>query len=230
MAAEDVSEVSAPVQLAPLLSLYADEGDFTLRLDGSPLAQKVGPEIIRLLSGNGGRRLTILTPTDTKIFKLNGATHASFPSAPAPSATSPIDSEVEDSSIPEPTDQTHPRPRVPAKTRIQQDMSAPPSPELAEEEAEEIQRIRAEEREAERLRKEMEAANRADPNLPPLPTEEEEEAAQAPRVRRRASRPEPSTAAETPCGRCFGAGQLDGGGACPVCHGKGSHQLYGRRR
>lgn len=95
----------------------------------------------------------------------------------------------------------------------------------------EFERFVEEEREAERVRKEMDAANNAQVKFPA----DSEEEAEAVAPKRGPGRPKKTPEAmvkgpESECGRCFGAGKIEGGGQCPVCRGKGSIGKWGRGR
>lgn len=109
--------MSEPVQLAPMLAVYEDDGEFTVRVSDSPLAKSVSPQVIKAIGeATGARKLTLVTPTDTKVFKFGAK--VSSPRTP---------SVIAQPATPEP-----------AKSPPQQvaDPSAPPSAEMAEYEAE----------------------------------------------------------------------------------------------
>lgn len=202
--------VPIPFQLSPLIAIYEDETDFTIRTSDSALAKLISPAVIKLLDGRA-RKLTLITPTDTKVFKLaSGAPLApsahSAPSAPAPDHPG--------QTAPPPN---VPAPPLPASARISQDLSAPPAPELADEHLAELAR----QREEEAAQAEQQQLNSQSPDLP----------ADSPSAPRKRSHERPKPAAlPTACGRCLGSGALEGGGACPVCHGKGSVAHWGRAR
>lgn len=177
--------MSDPVQLAPMLSIYEDDGEITMRTSDSPISKQVSAKVISLIQEMAKpRKVTLITPTDTKVFKFAPAaqTTQSEPSAP-------------------------PTPPIRARERIVQDESAPPAPEIADEFEKELQE-----------QEKAEAEIKEEANVEEMP------------VRKRAKqRPEPSSELQSTCGRCFGTGALEGGGACPVCRGKGSIAHYGRR-
>jgi hypothetical protein len=187
--------MSEAVQIAPLLSLFSDDGEFTLRVDDSPLAKVIAPSVIKAIGEQErARKLTLLTPTDTKIFKFDGK-HKARPQEPV--------------EVPE-----HPQ-RPVRPLIIEQDDSAPPSPELVALDAEQQEAIRAQ-REIERL----------NGSVVQMPSQEE------PTTSRRVKRPtgdEKGKNPPAPCGGCQGAGTRPGGGACPVCRGTGQIAHFGRR-
>jgi len=204
--------VTTPIQLTPTLAIFEDDGEFTVRVNDSPLAKSLTPALLKAIGdATDARKLTLLTPTDTKIFKLNGKGPVQAP--PAPESTTKA-------AIPNP-------PNVPTPSRISQDLSAPPAPELAEEAIDEYDRAMEEARKAEEEQREMERLNRQSVDLPePTPDTEPDS---RPTVRKR-DRSRPAPAPTSTCGRCGGAGMLDGGGACPVCQGRGQIAKWGSRR
>lgn len=202
-----------PVQLAPMLAVYEDDGEFTMRVADSALAKTVTPVVLKAIGEySKARKLTLITPTDTKVFKFGGGVSQGIlpPGSPATSGAS----------TPEPR-----QPFPKASQRIIQDSSAPPAPELVEEEFIDAENQRAldEAAQAEKLQQQM-----ARENSRPVEFQPEPEEVQEPRPRKRTPRPEPVPNAA--CGRCGGAGALDGGGTCPVCQGKGAISHYGRGR
>lgn len=189
-----------PVQIAPLLSVFSDDGEFTLRVDGSELSKLLTPQITAAIGQTSkARKLTLLTPTDTKIFKFNGN------QAPLPGPAIPSTDRVTITTPPKPS--------------IVQDFSAPPSPEIAAEAVDEFDRTIAEQQKAEQEMRQAERFAKADPGL-------EQEEVPAPRKR---AKERPTPLSSTTCGRCSGAGVLDGGGTCPVCQGQRAIPHYGRR-
>jgi len=103
---------SIPIQLAPMLAVYEDDGEFTLRVSDSSLAKSVSANVIKAIGETAGaRKLILVTPTDTKVFKFGDK---------KPS----IDNKVV---------QMEPK-KVPVHQI--QDPSAPPSPEIEEYERE----------------------------------------------------------------------------------------------
>lgn len=195
-----------PVQLAPMLAVYEDDGEFTMRVADSALAKTVTPVVLKAIGESAkARKLTLITPTDTKVFKFGGG--------PAP----PVQQL--------PTTVASPPPK--ARERIVQDSSAPPAPEIVEEEFIDAENQRAldEAAEAERLQQQMTRENSRQVDFQ-QPVEDEVQ--EAPRTRKRTPRPEP--VANAACGRCGGQGALEGGGTCPVCQGRGAIAHYGRGR
>jgi hypothetical protein len=186
--------MSNPTQLAPMIALYEDEGDFTLRVSDSTLAKSTSVALLKEIgAAHGARKLTLITPTDTKVFKFTaGAVNGTSP-APSPAATAAP---------------TAARPIPPAQA---QDQSAPPSPELVEYEAEIAEATRVQ---AEIDRENGKAVKFDEPTPEPAPA----------RKRERAPRP---AGTPTSCGRCSGAGTIQGGGTCPVCKGAGSVAKWG---
>lgn len=74
-----------PVQLAPMLAVYEDEGEFTLRISDSPLAKIVSPQVIKAIGESvKARKLTLITPTDTKVFKFDAREVADAPNSDTP--------------------------------------------------------------------------------------------------------------------------------------------------
>lgn len=192
--------MSDPVQVIPFLSAFSDDGEFTVRVDDSPLAKVIAPAIIKVIGQeNGARKLTLLTPSDTKIFKFGNGSSKSIASPGPEPLLSPA------------------RPTGPARPVIEQDLSTPPSPETAE--------YDAEMREAMRLQREIEKQNSEEVQFP----ETEETPSDKPPVRRKRS-PRPESAPSSTCGRCAGEGKLLGGGTCPVCRGRGSVAHFGRAK
>ena len=201
--------MNEPVQLIPALTLLEDGGEFTLRVSEAKWAGELGRSIISLIGGLGiARKLLIITPTDTKVFKFS----------PAPAKAETQAGEQGDASTPRVE-----APPLKASQRISQDTSAPPSPELVGEYEEELRAQAAAEREIAAQQREM-----AQDALPP--TEDEETVVEMPRKRGRPSKAAAALRAASPCGRCDGGGAIEGGGTCPVCMGKGSIAKWGGRR
>lgn len=197
--------MSDPVQLAPTLAIFEDDGDFTVRVNESPLAKSLTPALLKAIGElTKAKKLTLLTPTDTKIFKLNGNVQSTA-AQPSPSEDVPP--------------QTPPS-RV---RRISQDQSAPPAPEVAEEAIDEYDQALAEAKKAEQEIAHMERSNRQQVDFP----EPEPEPEQTKVRKRDRARPEP--VANSACGRCGGTGDI-GGGACPVCRGRGQIAKWGTGR
>lgn len=130
--------MSEAVQIAPFVSAFSDDGEFTLRVDDSPLAKAIAPMLIKAIGEQErARKLTLLTPTDTKIFKF-GVQNGKAISSNAPTqveTTPPKEAETEPEFI------------------LEQDDNAPPSPELVA--------LDQEQQEAARAAREMERLNRA---------------------------------------------------------------------
>lgn len=195
-----------PIQIIPALTILNDDCDFTVRVGADSWASDLGRQIVSIIGGmNIAKKLTILTPNDTKVFKFNsnpGGVEKGV-ERPRAEAAPPI------------------QPRR-ASERISQDSAAPPAPELVGEWAEEL----AAQQKAEAEVAAMERANKQDA----LPQQEEEQVeAPAPRKRGRSSKVAETIRSATACGRCQGAGVLDGGGQCPVCQGKGGIRKWGTR-
>lgn len=196
-----------PVQITALLSVFADDGEFTLRVDGSELAKILTPQVTRMIGESAtARKLTLLTPTDTKIFKFTPPAGVNDP--PAPQL---------------PTEVIHavPNPAPRARERVIQDFSAPPAPEVAAEDIDEFDQTLKDQQKAEQ---EMRLAEKMVKSDPQLPVEE----SPVPAVRKRTAKERPTPTTVAACGRCTGQGVIDGGGACPVCRGQGSIPHFGR--
>jgi hypothetical protein len=192
--------VSEAVQIVPTLTILEDEGEFTVRVGNQANAAGLAQALVPVISKLGGaRKLTLITPTDIKSFKFNGV-NGNAPLTPAASALGVSPS----------------RPRS-----VIADQGAPPSAEDATAEFEEFVK---QEREAERVAREIETTNQANPRLP---VEEEAASARLKRGRLAKAQVEPAGAS---CGRCQGAGVLPGGGSCPVCRGKGVIAKWGGRK
>jgi hypothetical protein len=127
--------MNAPQQLEAVLAIFEDDGDFTVRVGPQVNAKSISQAVVPLIASLGAKKLLLITPLETKVFKFNGA-----PAAPPVRSAEP----------------------VPRQTRIVQDGGAPPSAEDAAAEFEEY--VRKEE-EAERVLREMDAASKADPQL-----------------------------------------------------------------
>lgn len=113
--------MSEAVQIVPFISAFSDDGEFTLRVDDSSLAKIIAPVLIKAIGDQErARKLTLLTPTDTKIFKFEGKHKPETPEE-----------------IP---------PQRPIRHVIEQDDAAPPSPELValDEEQQEAIRVQRE--------------------------------------------------------------------------------------
>jgi hypothetical protein len=62
-----------------MLAVYEDDGEFTVRLSDSPMAKAWSPQVIQSIGATAGaRKLTLITPTDTKVFKF-GNGHKTVP-------------------------------------------------------------------------------------------------------------------------------------------------------
>lgn len=220
-----------PVQLAPLLAIYEDEGDYTIRVAAGARAKALSSPLVKIIGELGdARKLTFITPLDTRVFRLGGknghqgSAALGNPDAGGEGGESRRAVEAEAGPVHQvPT-------RRPARDRISQDPAAPPSPELVEElEADEATRYAAE-----ALREEQEAvreqraqqrlmAQEAAPPDTPAPDLPEVPA-------RRARQPRQQPVPNSSCGRCVGSGMLDGGGQCPVCRGTGQVAVWGSKR
>ncbi len=179
--------MSAPIQIVPTLTLLEDDGEFTVRVGGQENAAGLAQAIVPLLAKLGARKLLLITPMDTKVFKFDSPSSGNGVASAAP----PV-------------------------RKVIADQGAPPTAEAADAEYE---RYQAEEQETERVAEEQARVAGDDPNLP---AEELSE----PIVReRKKARVLPT---QNPCGRCAGAGALEGGGPCPVCKGTGKIAQWGR--
>lgn len=127
--------VSEPIQIIPTLTILEDDGEFTVRVGGQANAQRLAQAIIPIISSVGARKLLIITPTDTKVYKFD----------------SPVKVPHAGVTIP-----------VPARRQIIQDQGAPPAPETVSEEYAQVLR---EEAEAVKVQGELQAQSGADPNL-----------------------------------------------------------------
>src|SRR5271170_7303314 len=106
-----------------MLAVYEDDGEFTVRTSDSALAKSVTPQVIKAIGESvKARKLILITPTDTKVFKFGGSGHAAGTASTAATPAGPSQPET--------------RPSLPpkARERILQDSSAPPAPEILEEE------------------------------------------------------------------------------------------------
>lgn len=192
--------MSEAVQIVPTLTILEDDGEFTVRVGNQANAAGLAQALVPVISKLGGaRKLTLITPTDIKSFKFNGA------NGDAP-LTSSANNQI-------PSKETSRRIFIP-------DEGAPPSAEDATAEFEEFVK---QEREAERVAREIEITNQANPRL----SVEEETPTPVKRGRTAKAQIE---AAGASCGRCQGAGVLPGGGSCPVCRGKGVIAKWGGRK
>jgi len=192
---------SEPVAIVPFLTACADEGEFTLRVDDSALARAVAPLLLKAIGETeGARKLTLVTPSDLKVYKFNGV-------APPASAEGK-------KGTPAPAEPVSPPPEAPATPQVtlSQDAGAPPAPEIAEYEREMA--------EAARVARLIDQGNAAVVDFPKAPPQEKKRPAPE-------KRPAPVL---NPCGRCQGQGMLEGGGACPVCQGRGVIARFGRQR
>ena len=198
--------MTEPIQLIPALTILEDSGEFTVRIGEARWAADMGRQIVTLIGSTGvARKLVIITPSDTKVFKF--APHAE--TGEATSATRHVTA-------------ASPAPLRPSQ-RISQDTAAPPAPELVGEFEEELARQQKAEAEIAVQQREL----KADPQITP---EAEEGVVEIPKRRGRPSKVEATLKAATFCGRCQGRGTLEGGGTCPVCRGAGSIAHYGRGR
>jgi hypothetical protein len=78
--------VSSPVQIVPTLTILEDEGEFTVRVGSQGNAAAIAQAVVPLLAGLGARKLLLITPMDTKVFKFDGVTSKPESGAnPAPS-------------------------------------------------------------------------------------------------------------------------------------------------
>jgi hypothetical protein len=194
--------MSAPVQIPPTIAMYEDEGDWTVRVGAQDNAKQIAQAVVPLLAGLGARKLLLITPFDTKVYKFDSASAATEKPREKPASVA-----------------------TPArKPVVFQDEGAPPS---AEDASAEFERFVEEEAAAEKVRQEMERTAAADPQLP---AEEEEEAPAKRGPGRPRKTEENIQPSGTVCGRCQGEGTIAGGGACPVCRGKGVIAKWGGRR
>jgi hypothetical protein len=130
--------MSAPVQIPPTIAMYEDEGDWTVRVGAQDNAKQIAQAVVPLLAGLGARKLFLITPFDTKVYKFDS------PNGKASHVSASSDT---------------PRTR---KTVIA-DEGAPPT---AEDAASDFERFVEEEAAAEKVRQEMERTAAADPHLP----------------------------------------------------------------
>lgn len=206
--------MNEPIQLIPALTILEDSGEFTVRIGAEKWATDLGRQIVTLIGSTGvARKLLIITPTDTKVFR--------FDAAKAPDRSSLV-TETKREIASDDVSTVRPATLRPSQ-RISQDTAAPPAPELVGEFEEELARQQKAEAEIAAQQKEL----KADPQITP---EAEEGVVEIPKRRGRPSKVEATLKAATACGRCQGQGSLDGGGACPVCRGAGSIAHYGRGR
>lgn len=202
--------MTEPIQLIPSLTLLEDSGEFTVRIGGEKWAAELGRKLVSIIGEMGiARKLTILTPGDTKVFKFD---------SPVTKALTAFDEATKNIPVEVMRDVLRP------SQRISQDSAAPPAPEIVGELEEEL-------RAQQLAEKEMEAANRLARADAGITDPVEENVVEMPtRKRGRPSKVEASLKTATSCGRCGGGGALEGGGTCPVCRGAGSIAHYGRGR
>jgi len=182
--------MSEPVQVVPFLTACVDEGEFTLRVDDSALAKAVAPLLLKAIGeAEGARKLTLVTPSDLKVYRFNGK--PSTPQAPPQTPEKP-----------------------PPQVTLSQDHGAPPAPEIAD-----YERQMAEAAKMARLMAQQNS------EVVEFPQGEARPAAKKPPPGKKEAQTPPSA-----CGRCRGAGMLEGGGACPVCQGRGVITRFGRQR
>lgn len=196
-----------PTQIIPQITLLEDDGDITIRVGEAKWASELGQAIIKMVTTMGvGKKVLIITPTDTRGFRLS----------PTVSADTVLRKQQEDAAaiaIPGNEAAENPIQALRPSQKISQDFTAPLSPELVAE-------LKAQE-EAER---ELEAQQRELSQDAAPVGEDEDEKVPAPRKRGRPKITELKPLQD--CGRCGGAGALEGGGACPVCRGKGQLAKY----
>lgn len=201
--------MNEPIQLIPALTVLEDGGEFTVRIGEAKWAADLGRQIVTLIGSTGvARKLVIVTPSDTKVFKFDRSAGDAKPATQRAEIDVPLP--------PSP-------PSLKPSQRISQDTAAPPAPELVGEFEEELARQQKAEAEIAAQQKEL----KADPQITP---ETEEGVVEIPKRRGRPSKVEATLKAATACGRCQGQGTLEGGGTCPVCRGAGSIAHYGRGR
>ena len=193
--------MNAPQQLSPTLVLIEDEGDWTVRVGDQANAKQVSQAVVPILATLGAKKLLLITPFDTKVFKFDTPGNGKAPASAG--------------------GRTPAMPEAPRKPVVYQDEGAPPSPEDA---TTDFERFIEEERVAEAKRLEMERLNTADPNLPVV----EEMPANV--VKRAKAPKDQITPAGSSCGRCQGEGTLLGGATCTVCRGKGKIAKWGGRK
>ena len=191
-------------QVPPVLTVVEDGSEYIIQCSKAT-GKRLGALVLSSLQN--ATRVTYTDEMGIKVFKSNGKPVDTLrPPAPVVPPDAPE------------------APKLPAHQRIVQDGSAPPAPELAEEDFE--AQLRQQEAEAADLAR-SEQFNRQQAIVEEAPAEEPE-----PAVRRRA--PRNLDVGGSICGRCAGAGQImaESGmtGACPVCKGKGSIQAWGRGR
>jgi hypothetical protein len=196
--------MSEPVQVVPFLTACVDEGEFTLRVDDSALAKAVAPLLLKAIGeAEGARKLTLVTPSDLKVYKFNGRGVAPPASAEGKKGTPAL------------AEPASPPPDVPAtRVSISQDLGAPPAPEIAD-----YERQMAEAAKMARLMAQQNS------EVVEFPQGDAKLAPKKPPVGKKEAASPPSA-----CGRCRGAGMLEGGGACPVCQGRGVITRFGRQR
>jgi hypothetical protein len=220
--------MSEPVQLAPLLAIYEDDGDYTIRVGDGAHARSLSQPLVKLIGDLGGaRKLTFITPMDTRVFKLGGSNGSSANGQENSSANGELRGHE-----PVQYERTEPRPLPPrpVRERISQDWAAPPSPELVAE----LEQDEAGREAAEALRQEQQDALevRAQQRLmaqEPTPADTPPPEIPEP-PQRRQRQPRQSPVANATCGRCQGAKIIEGGGTCPVCRGEGSTYKWGTKR
>jgi len=221
-------------QISPVLTVIADGDEYVIQV-----SKAVGKRLGAIILGQipDATRVTFMDESGVKVFrnsspkKVSGipgkATQPAYKDEPDTedlpgSSESP---EVIDSpDIPEPSHPSHSLP--PASQRIFQDSSAPPAPELVEEEYQAV--LRQEEIDARELAR-QEQLNRQNPVPKELQNAEPTEPP-APRKRE----PRELVTDNSVCGRCEGTGQITNeagfSGACMVCKGKGTVKAWGRGR
>lgn len=207
--------MSEITKVPSVLTVVEDGGEYVIRAHRE-IGEAMAKTILSQLKE--AYRVTYITDTDMKVFRAEKGSNAGQTVRPVAEAQTPSPKK-------EPISAPVPHEPVPASRRIIQDESAPPSPELVEENYEAM--MRQQEREAQELAR-QDQFNRQQA-VPPEAVEEEAPVAETPRKRTRNI-----ATPGSPCGRCGGGGSVmcDDGvtGACPVCQGKGQIQTWGRGR
>ena len=205
-----------PTQVPSILTVIEDGTEYIIRAV-SERGKQLARTVTTLLPE--ATKITLVTDTDVKVFKneINKVPPLKKPVLVISQSEESPDSQEED------IEEISAASPIPASKRIIQDLNAPPSAELVEEDYE--AELRRQEAEAANIQK-IEKLNKQSA----IPSQTEELPEEAPRVRKKQNIPAVSG---SECGRCGGAGVLLAGDVevpCNVCKGKGTVQAWGRQR
>lgn len=200
-------------QVAPILTVIEDAGEYILQAR-SPIGKRLGSLVLGAIAD--ATRVTYTDETGIKVFK-NTAPRGQNGAQTHPPAAIPSPPETPEALPPS-------RPALPPSKRIFQDGAAPPAAELVEEDYR--AQLAAQEAEQRALAQQEQFNSQNAVQEQPAEAEAEQPT--------RARKPRNLAVAGSPCGRCGGAGQIQGDsghqGMCPVCQGKGEIQKWGTGR